>query len=122
MRPDHSRQTQVTPTLLHPFAIIMHCCPLLRARGSGVHKVNRRGGGVERFTHKGAAAIDGKPPAAAGAPEGPLNSNIRDVFLRGEGSLWELVKEVGAERNSRFQEKNNRHFRSFIKRNNCMNA
>lgn len=47
------------------------------------------------FTHVGAAAIDGKPPATTGGPRGPLNCNIRDVFLHGEGSLWEFMWGVG---------------------------
>lgn len=78
------------PTHLHPFAIIMYYCPLLRDRGCGAPKVSgmqwggRRAGGL--FTSEEARTIDGKPPATTGAPEGPHNTNISgDVFHRGEG-------------------------------------
>lgn len=76
------------PTHLQPFAIIMYCCPLLRAHGCGAPEVSVWEGGETRagglFTSEEAVTIDGKPPAAAGSPKGPHNTNISgDVFLHG---------------------------------------
>lgn len=86
----------------------MYCCPLLRDRGCGAPKVSvcegGLGGGEERqagglFTPEEAGTIDGKPPVATGAPEGPHNTDISgDVFLHGEEGgvgCWELMREVG---------------------------
>lgn len=67
----------------------MYYCPLLRDCGCGAPKVSVWGevgqaGGL--FTPEEAGTIDGKPPPATGAPEGPHNTDISgDVFLHGEG-------------------------------------